>query len=241
MDQATRTAGRASTTRLLARTDDPALGDGRADDVAAIHRIFRATLVLGRPLPFHVPTIDAYAALCLDWYLEHGTVVLVDDADGVAGYLLACLDEAAHHRWLRRRAGGWTLRAIGAIACGRVRGDARRFVVARLRDGWSAWRHAPPSPFPAHAHVNLDPHLRAGAVGHHLAAEMDRLVADAGLEGWYGEMNVPEGRSLAAIERAGAIVVHRHPSRTFTWLLGRPVERATIARPLERAVRGRAA
>lgn len=85
---------------------------------------------------------------------------------------------------------------------------------------------------PAHAHLNLAPESRAGATGHRVVAAMDALVAAAGLPGWYGEMNGPPGRSLAALERAGAVVVHRQPSRTFSWLLAIPAERATIVRAL---------
>lgn len=197
-----------------------------------VRRIFRATLLLGRPLPIDAGDLDSYTSLCLEWYLTRGTVIVVDVDGGVRGYLLACLDQADHDRWTRRAALRWTAAAVGRIASGRYRGDARRFATVRIRDGWATWRHAPPPPHGAHGHLNLDPQLRDAQVGHRLVAAMDELVAREGLDGWFGEVNVPEGRSLAAIERAGARVVHRLPNRTFTWLTGTAVERATVARPL---------
>jgi hypothetical protein len=201
-------------------------------DAAAVRAIFRATLVIGRPTPLglHPRILAAYERLCLDWYLRHGTVVLAE-RDGIAiGYLLACLDEAAHGRWLRRAALRWLgVSAVSGLV-GRLRGDTGRFVRTRLQDGWRSWRHAPAPVVPAHAHLNLLPGARAARHGRDLARVMDDLVAAAGLPGWYGEMNVPPGRSLAAVERAGSAVVHRQPSATFTDLLGVPVERITLAR-----------
>lgn len=205
------------------------LGSGEEDEV---RRIFRTTLLLGQPLPFEDPSLTDYARLCLDWYLTRGTVLVADVDGDVHGYLLACLDQPAFERWSRRHAASWALRATARIAIGTCRGPARRFVRLRIRDGLTTVRSAPTAPMPAHAHLNLDPEIRAGATGHRLAAAMDALVDAAGLPGWFGEMNVPPGRSLAAIERAGAVVVHRQYNRTFSWLLDRPVERVTILRSL---------
>lgn len=204
----------------------------RSGEEDEVRRIFRTTLLLGQPLPFEDRTLSSYSRLCLDWYLTRGTV-LVADVDGhVRGYLLACLDQPAYERWSRRRAATWGLRAAARIGIGACRGPARRFAWLRIRDGLATLRAAPAAPMPAHAHLNLDPQIRAGSTGHRLAAAMDALVEAAGLPGWFGEMNVPPGRSLAAIERAGAVVVHRQSNLTFSWLLASPVERATIVRAL---------
>lgn len=206
----------------------------RAVDDADIRRIFRTTLLLGRPVHAGVGDLAGYEALCLDYYLTHGEVVVAVEHDRVRGYLLACLDQAGYERWARRRALRWGAGAIAGILTARRRGDARRFAWLRVRDGLATWRHAPAAVLPAHAHLNLDVDVRGWRTGHRLAAAMDDLVADAGLPGWFGELNVPAGGSLVAIERAGAEVVHRQPNRTLTWLAGVPVERATIARRLDR-------
>lgn len=208
------------------------LRPGRASDAGEIRRILRATLQLGAPLGVDAGEMGGYESLCLDWYLDHGNVVVALEDGRVRGYLLACLDQPAYERWARRRAVRWGTGAIGEIVIGRRRGDARRFAWLRVRDGLTAWRQAPRAVLPAHAHLNLDPEVRGAGTGHRLASAMDDLVTDAGLPGWFGELNVPVGGALTAIERAGARVVHRQPNRTLSWLLGVPVDRATIARPL---------
>lgn len=206
----------------------------RTGDGLEVRRIFRATIVLGRPLALELADLVSYERLCLDWYLTAGRAhARVVEQDGeVVGYLLACLDQPAYDGWVRRRAVRWGGRAAYRLATGRLRGDARRFTALRIQDGLTAWRHGPPPPFPAHAHLNLDARVRDHGVGHRLAAVMDDLVETAGLPGWYGEVNVPRGGSLRALEREGARVVHRVPNRTFSWALGTPVHRATVARSL---------
>ena len=204
----------------------------RDADHAAIARIFDATVLLGRSLPLARIDHAAYRALCLDWYLEHGTAIVVDEDDEVRGYLLACLDQDAHARWVRRAALSWFGHELGRAVAGHLDAPARRFVALRALDGWRTWRSAPPPPHGAHAHVNLDASVRGANVGHRLAARMDELVTDAGLDGWFGEVNVPAGTSLAAFVRAGARIVHLQRNATLSWLAGVPIERATIARPL---------
>lgn len=209
----------------------------RTADDAAVRRIWRETVVLGAPTPFDVGEVATYERLCLDWHLDpanheagRADAVVVEQNGGVHGYLLACLDQAHFDRWSRRRAVRWALGAVAAMP--RLSTAARRFVRLRVRDGLHAARHQPPPPFPAHMHVNLDPGLRDQAIGHQLVGWMDRRVERAGLAGYVGEVNVPEGRSLRAIEAAGARVVARVPNRTFSWLLGTRVDRCVIARDL---------
>lgn len=204
----------------------------RAGEECEVRRIFTETIVLGRPSGFGHGELTAYRNLCLDWYLEHGEVTVADVDGKVRGYLLACLAQRRYERSARRRALRWLLQSLVALLLGRLRGDARRFTWLRIRDGWASWRHAPSAVYPAHAHLNLDPQVRDSSVGHRMAAAMDTRVEQAGLPGWFGELNVPEGRTLSAIERAGATVVYRQFSHTFSWLVGARVERATVARPL---------
>lgn len=206
----------------------------RPGDGLEVRRIFRATIVLGRPLALEYADLVSYERLCVDWYLTAGRAhARVVEQDGeIVGYLLACLDQPAYDAWVRRRAVRWAGRAAYRLATGRLSGDARRFVALRIQDGLTAWREAPPPPFPAHAHLNLSARVRDRGIGHRLAAAMDDMVEAAGLPGWYGEINVPEGGSLRALERDGARVVHRMPNRTFSWLLGTRVHRVTVARSL---------
>jgi hypothetical protein len=203
-------------------------------DAGAVRAIFAETVALGSPAPLDPSTLASYSRLCLDWYLgpgaRHAHVVLQDGE--VVGYLLACLDEPAHGRWVRRRAVRWAGGCLARVVTGRLTGPSATFVGLRVLDGLDGLRRGVVPPHPAHAHLNLTARVRDGRIGHRLAATMDRMAEQAGLDGWYGEVNVPAGRSLAAIERAGARVVHRVPSRTFSWLAGTTVERATVARTL---------
>lgn len=204
----------------------------RPGEDASIRALFHATLLRGRPMPATIGDLDRYTSLCLDWYLAHGQIIVAVEDGSVRGYLLACLDELDHRRWVRWQALRWAAIMAWEVASGRRRGDARRFVWLRIRDALHGWRHAPPPPFQAHAHVNLAPWLRSARTGPRLARAMDELVASVGLTGWYGELNVVEGRSLAVLERIGVTVAHRQPSRTFTWLENTPIERITLARPV---------
>lgn len=209
----------------------------RADHAPDVRRIWRSTLAMGAPVAFAGGAVDRYESLALDWYLDptnhaarRADAVVVEQDGAVRGYALACLDEGHFAHWSTRRAVRW---GIGALATLPVQPrDTRRFVRLRVRDGLHAWRHQVTPPFPAHMHLNLDPELRGDGIGHRLVGWMDRRVEAAGLDGFVGEVNVPAGGSTRAIEAAGARVVDRVPNRTFSWLLGVPVDRCVIARAL---------
>ena len=62
------------------------------------------------------------------------------------------------------------------------------------------------------------------------AAGLARMVAAAGFESWYGEMNARAGRRVAALSRWGGEIVSRRPNGTLSWLTGSPVERLTVLR-----------
>ena len=95
--------------------DGPAAGDD-----GAVRALFRATLALGRPLPFAVPDLDAYERLSLDWFLGPGRgAAAVLEAEGeVVGYTLVALDHDAYHRWAVPRAVAWGARAVAGLAAG---------------------------------------------------------------------------------------------------------------------------
>lgn len=214
----------------------------RMADTGDVRRLFRDTIVLGRPLPFVCTALDRYEALCLDWYLsperlrEHA--VLVDDADRVQGYALVCGDQAAFNRWQRMAGLRWAAAALWALAMRRLGADEARFHRLRLRDGWTSWRQRVDPGLPAHAHFNI---ARSARGRMHVVALVDHIDARCAaleLPGWYGEINAPAGRRAMALEARGARVVHRVHNRTLSWLAGTPIERLTVARPLARAKTG---
>lgn len=228
--------------RAAARRPAVAVRGLRPGDDEHVVRLFRDTLVLGRPLGFSVPHLDAYTRLCLHWYLHHerSHAAVLEDDGAIVGYVLVCTDSSAFDRWLRRAAARYLLGLAPALVWSWVRGtsspSARRFHVLRLRDGWDAWRHSPSAPAPAHAHFNLARSARALVGGRLLIGHVDDVCRRHGIAAWSGEMNAEVGRRSPVLVRYGAEIVHRHAAHTFSWLAGQPVERLTVVRRLDRAV-----
>lgn len=208
-------------------------------DDAAVRRIFRATLGLGRPVPFPLPGLRRYEHLCLDWYLGPGRAdAAVAEHDGaVVGYATVCTDGTAHARATRREALRFTAWAVTCLATGRLPAPARTFWRLRLVDGWLAWRHAAGRRPPAHAHVNLDATARGTNAASLLLAHVDARARAAGLSGWQGEVNAVRGRRRLALERLVGPVVDTVPNRTYSWLAARPVDRLTVDRTIPAATR----
>jgi hypothetical protein len=154
----------------------------------------------------------------------------VESGGRITGYTLVCTDAAAHERWQRVHAAEFSARVARRLVGGRLPPDASRFLRLRLKDGWAMWRHGVVAPLPAHAHINLACHSRGALAGRRLADHVDRRCRLAGLPGWFGEMNAVAGRRAHALERLGGTIVHRAPNHTLSWLVGRPVERLTVAR-----------
>ena len=202
-------------------------------DEVELRRLFRETLVMGRPLPFPLADGGRYEALCLDWYLGTGRRdAAVVDADGqIVGFALVCTDQAAFRRWVRARAARYALYSVLTLVRTSPRSPVARFHRCRLRDGWVMMRSPTPS-LPAHAHINVRPHRLAGWAGLSLLNCVDERCCRAGLPGWYGEINALVGRRASALERVVGSIVHRAPNHTLSWLMGRPVERLTVARTL---------
>lgn len=211
-----------------------------ADEVE-LRRLFRDTLVMGHPLPFFLADGGRYESLCLDWYLGRGRRdAAVVDADGqIVGFSLVCVDQAAYRRWVRARAARYALYSVLILMRTNPRSPVARFHRCRLRDGWVMMR-GPAPPFAAHAHVNVLPHQLARWAGKTMVNFVDERCRRAGLSGWYGEINAPVGRRASALERVVGPVAHRAPNHTLSWLMGRPVERLTVARTLPPAGGGTA-
>lgn len=204
-------------------------------DADAVRRVFRATLGLGHPVPFPLPGIARYEALCLDWYLgpaRHDAAV-VDDDGTVVGYALVCTDATGHSRATREAAVRFTAWAAPRVIAHRLPEPARTFWRLRLLDGWVAWRRSGGPPPPAHAHLNLAAGARGTRTSLELLAHIDDRVRAAGLPAWRGEVNARRGRRRSALERVVGGVVDSVPNRTYSWLAGRPVDRLTVERVVD--------
>jgi hypothetical protein len=210
-------------------------------DDAELRRLFRETLVMGHSLPFSLADGGRYESLCLDWYLGSGRqdAAVVDAGGQIVGFALVCVDQAAYRRWVRARAARYALYSVVTLIRTNPRSSLSRFHRCRLRDGWVMMR-SPAPPFPAHAHTNVLAHELARWAGKTLLTFVDQRCRLAGLPGWYGEINAPVGRRASALERVVGPVVHRAPNHTLSWLMDRPVERLTVARPLPPASGGTA-
>jgi hypothetical protein len=207
----------------------------RAADDHAIRQVFRSTLALGRPVPFPLPGLARYEAICLDWYLGPGRddVAVVEQDGTVVGYALVCTDGGGHTRGTRDAAIRFAAWAAPRIAARRLPDPARTFWRLRLVDGWAAWRrsrHTSASPPAAHAHLNLVRGARATRATLQLLAHIDDRVRAAGLTSWQGEVNAVRGRRRSALERVVGPVVDETPNHTYTLLAGRPVDRLTVER-----------
>jgi hypothetical protein len=212
----------------------------RATDDRAVSRVFRSTLALGRPVPFPLPGLARYEALCLDWYLGPGrddAAVVEHDGD-IVGYALVCTDADDHARATRDEAVRFAVWATPRILTGRLPDPARTFWRLRLRDGWAAWRRSAGYPPRAHAHLNLVPGAQVTRTTLDLLAHIDHRVRAAGLPSWRGEVNAMRGRRQAALQRVVGEVVDSVPNRTYSWLAGRPVDRLTVERDVRPAAAG---
>jgi hypothetical protein len=216
-------------------TAEPVLRPLTDQDETELRRLFRDTLVMGRPLPFPLDDRGRYESLCLDWYLGAGRndAAVIDAGGEVVGFALVCTDQVAYRRWVRLRAARYGLYSVLTILRTKPRSSLSRFHRCRLRDGWVMMRSAPPQP--AHAHINVLPNRIASWVGLALVQCVDERCRRAGLPGWYGEINALVGKRASALERIVGPIVHRAPNHTLTWLRGRPVERLTVVRTLASA------
>jgi hypothetical protein len=206
----------------------------RTADEPELRRVFRSTIALGHPVA-HDAAVDAalrpYERLCLEWYLGpgRGHVSVLRDDDRVVGYALVCVDPEGFARWQQRAGARFAAHVVPRLVLRRYPASIRRFYRLRLRDGWDLWRHSDDrvTGLP-HAHFNAT--APGGLPGRLLADHVDGVVAAAGFDAWYGEMNARAGRRVAALGRWGAEIVARRPNATLTWLTGALVERLTVLR-----------
>ena len=202
---------------------------------AELRRVFRATIALGHPVSLGADfdaALRPYERLCLEWYLRAGP--------------RAGLRPARRRSRRRVRARMPRPRSLRALAAARRRplhgaGRARACWRAGTRprsgastgcgsgtDGISGATPRTESAGLPHAHMNAT--TTGGLSGRLLADHVDAVVAAAGFESWYGEMNARTGRRVAALSRWGAEIVARRPNGTLSWLTGSPVERLTVLR-----------
>ena len=180
----------------------------RSSNEPELRRVFRATIALGHPVSLGADfdaALRPYERLCLEWYLRAAReqACVLRDGDRVVGYALVCLDPEAFARWQQRAGARFTAQVVPRLLARRYPVSIRRFYRLRLRDGWDLWRHSEDrvAGLP-HAHMNAT--TTGGLPGRLLADHVDTVVAAAGFESWYGEMNARAGRRVPALSPRGA-------------------------------------
>src|SRR5262249_21398602 len=147
------------------------------------------------PVQAGLSGIVRYEKLCLDWFLNQGAADtgVLDHEGQVHGYVFVCTDLRSYYRWAARGAAWWSVGAAARLATGRFRGADAAFHRRRLVAGWLPMRHAPSSPMPALVHLTLDKVARRSHNGLDLTGYADLRCREAGLPGWFGEINLPHG------------------------------------------------
>jgi len=207
------------------------------DDVDHIRRIFVDTMLIGRRPEQSIDLLDAYADVCLGWYLGPGladAAVAVDAARGVVGYALVCSDPESHTRWVRHRSMALAWSVSRRWGSGRLSSDSRRFYGSRVRDLRALRHSASAAPSPVHAHLNVCRTNRTGSVALALRDHIDRRCDAAGSTLWWAEMNAVEGHRQRALERLGIDVLDSVRNETLSRLTEQPVVRLRVVRRLPR-------
>lgn len=204
-----------------------------------VRRLFTATVMMGVPAGHDIVCFGWYEHVCLDWYLSAGrrhAAVVVDDADdAVVGYALMCADERSFNRWTSRAIGRTAAVVLWKLVTGRLDRRSIAFWWQRTRDAVELRRRHAQPPARAHAHMNVRAGNRSGGASLRLLAFLDECAVAAGEPRWYGEINTFDESRVRALQRLGLDVVHRSPNMTLSRYFGRPVERLTVVRDVQRS------
>lgn len=202
----------------------------------AVRHLFHETFLMGRPLSFPLDEIGLYEELSLSWYLTNaahlGAVALREDE--VVGYALVCTDPVAYDKWLSKIAKKLTRRVTFRLVTFRLSAGSRKFYRLRLLDSLTVWRSRKKLPHDvgAHVHMNIKEGERSGAVALALLGHIDHVCRNHDVVSWIGEINASLGSRERALARVLGEIIAIEPNRTFTDLMGHPVNRLTVRRDL---------
>ncbi len=208
-------------------------------DIPAVRDAFRRSLAPARVHPT-CPTpeiLDAYQALCLDWFLTERTLstvgVLHDEQHTVYGYVLICVAPDTYASW-RRAALARYLRRVTPLLVGRPSGETARFVLLRALDDVTPWRRSPTisDGFPS-ARIHVVPGTPRLAAVHALAEFVDDHCAAGGFAQWSGEIDGAPTQLAKMVELGlGTDDARQTPHRTLGWLRGEEVDRLVFTRAI---------
>ena len=201
-----------------------------------VRHLFQETFLMGRPLGFPLDEVGLYEELSLAWYLTHaarlGAVAIRDNE--VVGYALVCTDPVAYDEWLAKVAKKLTRRVFARLVTLRLSARSRKFYRLRFLDSLTVWKSRKRLPIDvgAHVHMNIKEGERSGAVALALLGHIDHVCREHGVTSWIGEINASLGSRERALARVLGEIIAIEPNRTFTDLVGHPVNRLTVRRDL---------
>jgi hypothetical protein len=202
-----------------------------------VRRIFRATLIVGKPMSANLINFDLYESMCLDWYLIHepaNAAVVLDENHCVLGYALVCLETETYERWLKAKAYKVARKNFIALLLGRMSKVDRQFYSRRFLDSFTvalsrskADIHSEP-----HAHLNIVPGSRTGGTALTLLEHIDTVCRKSGSNSWVGEVNAMGNKRSKALVRVVGQVIDSKKNRTASHFAGTEVNRLTVRRTL---------
>jgi hypothetical protein len=201
-----------------------------------IRKLFRDTLLMGKPLGFRLDEADLYERLSIDWYFTHaphlGAVAIRDNE--VVGYALVCTEPEQYEEWLRAIVWKITRRVFLRLVTFRLSAPSRQFYRLRFLDSFTVWKSRKRLPLDvgAHVHMNIREGSRSGSVALALLGHIDTVCREQNVTSWIGEVNATLGSRERALARVLGEIVAIEPNRTFSALLGLHVNRLTVRRDL---------
>lgn len=205
-------------------------------DRQAVRDICCDTGFMGQPIdPVYIDR-DAFADFFTRYYtdIEPENALVAEDEGRVVGYMLGCLN---YHSVNRRQL--WLIisrtvpKILGRVLTFRYNKASLKFLSWFL---FKASGETPRSvPDAAHFHINMYTEYRTGFAGRRLIFPFVNRVAELGIKGVYGQMQVYEDRrSERVFERYGFKFIDRKQITKFKDFHDKPVWVATIYNEFEK-------
>jgi hypothetical protein len=182
--------------------------------------------------------LDAYEALCLDWFLVERSpgmvAVLHDDQRVLHGFALLCLAPESFASW-RQAALLRYLRRVTPLLVDRSDSETARFVLLRTLEQIAPWRRQPASDRVAPtARLVVGPETPLIAGVDRLITFVDDECRAIGADRWIGTFDgYPSALQTLRALGLGPERCEQVPNRTLTWLRGEAVDRLVFRRCLD--------
>jgi hypothetical protein len=199
-----------------------------------VSELFRSSMCLGKPLPFHLSFMQTYEDLCIGWYLQsdesHSVVAIVDNK--VVGYAFVCAESESLDKWVARR----TLKLLFVVCLCRLIGKVDKrswnFYCNRARDAKRAWKlRRSVAQWPTiSVHMNIEDEYRKGEVSLAMRNFIDGVCRESGNQFWVGEVNALGEKRARALSRVVGEVIGIRKNLTLSAVLGEDIRLVTVVR-----------